>query len=58
LSLTNLSIDYGQDTTWYPDSGASAHMTPYDGTTAIVVGNGAKLPIKNISNCVLRTPLK
>lgn len=43
-------------------------MTPYDGnflsqslyngTTSIVVGNGTMLPIKNIGNCLLSTPVK
>jgi len=52
--------------TWYPDSGASAHMTPfegnlvfkspYTGNTKIMVGNGGLLSTSNIGDCYLPTP--
>lgn len=52
-SLAVLQLD---DSTWYPDTGASAHMTsnpgnllsssPYHGNEKICVGNGSLLPLQ------------
>ncbi|GAB2268425.1 hypothetical protein Dimus_038716 [Dionaea muscipula] len=48
------------DSYWYPDTGASHHMTPdpslsdgmqpYTGTDSIIVGNGCGLPITSTGN--------
>ncbi|KAK0605932.1 hypothetical protein LWI29_032358 [Acer saccharum] len=46
------------DLTWYPDTGATHHMTstdpsdsvPYSGNTLVLLGNGASLPIINTGN--------
>ncbi|KAK0578105.1 hypothetical protein LWI29_005179 [Acer saccharum] len=46
------------DLTWYPDTGATHHMTstapsdsvPFTGNTSILLGNGASLPITNTGN--------
>ncbi|KAK0581443.1 hypothetical protein LWI29_013886 [Acer saccharum] len=46
------------DLTWYPDTGATHHMTstappdsvPYSGNTSVLLGNGASLPIINTGN--------
>ncbi|CAH9090193.1 unnamed protein product, partial [Cuscuta epithymum] len=56
------------DALWYPDSGASAHMTssegilsnksPYSGTMSVSVANGIKLPIANIGDISLNTPTR
>ena len=50
-----MSIDDPQEQTLYPETGASAHMTLFDGnlackstymgSTKFIVGNGALLPI-------------
>ena len=67
-SLAAMSLGDGPETTWYPDSGASAHMTPHDGNfvskipytgnNRIVVGNGATLPITHLGTCTLPTSRK
>ncbi|KAK0597448.1 hypothetical protein LWI29_025420 [Acer saccharum] len=46
------------DLTWYPDTGATHHMTStappdsvlYSGNTSVLLGNGASLPIINTGN--------
>ncbi|KAK0598205.1 hypothetical protein LWI29_032524 [Acer saccharum] len=46
------------DFTWYPDTGATHHMTssappdsvPFTGNTSVLLGNGASLPIINTGN--------
>ncbi|CAH9137000.1 unnamed protein product [Cuscuta epithymum] len=53
------------DALWYPDSGASAHMTSsegilsnkssYSGPMTVSVANGVNLPIANIGNIQLNT---
>ena len=63
-SFTVMSLGDGQET-WYPNSGASAHMTPFEGNLVfksphtgnakIMVSNGALLPTSNIRNCYLPT---
>ena len=56
-----------QDDNWYPDTGASHHLTPnffnlnvsskaYSGTDQITIGNGQGLPISHIGNASLSTP--
>ena len=56
-----------QDDNWYPDIGASHHLTPdfsnlnmssksYSGTDQITIGNGQGLPISHIGNASLSTP--
>ncbi|GAA0175460.1 hypothetical protein LIER_28627 [Lithospermum erythrorhizon] len=57
-SLVAMHIDGSSNIVWYPDSGASAHMTcdisllhflvPYTGTTKVMIGNGELLPISHI----------
>lgn len=61
-SLAVLQLD---DSTWYPDTGASAHMTsnpgnllsssPYHGNDQISVGNGSLLPITAVGISILHT---
>ncbi|KAG8371909.1 hypothetical protein BUALT_Bualt12G0011900 [Buddleja alternifolia] len=62
---SSLSTAETSDVAWYPDSGASAHMTPddgifshltpYTGTNKILVGNGSLLPIKHVGSTMLHT---
>ena len=50
---------------WYPDSGASAHVTslaqnlqtthPYNGDDAVMVGDGAFLPITHVGSTAIAT---
>ncbi|GAA0157668.1 hypothetical protein LIER_14888 [Lithospermum erythrorhizon] len=57
-SLVAMHIDKSSSTVRYPDSGASGHMTgdisllhsltPYTGTTKVMIGNGVLLPISYI----------
>ena len=64
FSFTVMSLGDGQET-WYPDSRASAHMTPFEGNlvfkspchgpTKTMVGNSAVLPTSKIGNCYLPT---
>ncbi|KAL4203708.1 hypothetical protein AMTRI_Chr01g129330 [Amborella trichopoda] len=59
--------DYPYDSTWYPDTGATNHMTanassimhpsPYNGQEYIVVENGNILPINNSGTTYLHIPL-
>jgi len=61
-SFAVLQLD---DSTWYPDTGASAHMTsnpgnllsssPYHGNDQISVGNGSLLPITAVGISILHT---
>jgi len=63
-SFTALSLGDGQET-WYPDTGASAHMTPFDGnlvskipyhgSTKIMVADGTKLPVNQAGRCYIPT---
>ena len=59
--------NYSQDPNWYPDSGATHHLThdlgnlniradEYQGSDQIRVGNGTSLPIKHIGTTQLSTP--
>ena len=41
-----------------PYDGNFLSEVPYNGSTSIVVGNGTRLPIKNIVNCILSTSCK
>ncbi|KAK0601255.1 hypothetical protein LWI29_022481 [Acer saccharum] len=49
------------DFTWYPDTGATHHMTstapsdsvPFTGNTSVLLGNGASLPITNTGNILV-----
>ncbi|KAF8052096.1 hypothetical protein N665_1611s0009 [Sinapis alba] len=51
---------------WYPDSGASVHVTsspqnlqtahPYEGTDAVMVGDGAYLPVTHVGSTTITTP--
>ena len=53
------------DLSWYPNSGASHHMTPnstnlqdssdYTGSYLVLVGNGSSLCIKHISNSIFQS---
>ncbi|GAA0159965.1 hypothetical protein LIER_38955 [Lithospermum erythrorhizon] len=61
-SLVAIHINDSHATEWFPDSGASSHMTgeiasaqyllssisPYAGSTKVMVGNGVLLPITHI----------
>jgi len=61
-SFTAMSLEDPQEHTWYPNSGASSHMTlfddnlacksTYNGSTKVIVGNGA---ISHIGDCCLHT---
>ena len=63
-SFTAMFLGDGQET-WYPDTGASACMTPldgnlvfkcpYNGSTKIIVVNGTMLSIALTSSCYLTT---
>ena len=64
-ALAALSLQAGDDPTFYADSGATTHMTndvgklisahTYNGRDAIYVGNGNKLPISHTGNALLKT---
>ena len=64
MKLSDQSQYTGQE--WYPDSGASAHITndgsqlqsaqPYLGNDQVIVGNGDYLPISHIGSIPLHTP--
>jgi hypothetical protein len=53
-----MTIADNQDSTWFPDTGATYYMTgdpgnlhtltPYHGTDGVMVGNGESLPITHI----------
>ena len=56
------------DAPWYSDSTALSHMTPsegiltfktpYQGTTNVVVGDGATLPVSHVGQAQLKTSTK
>src|SRR3954463_12917456 len=58
-AFNTCSINEGQDTEWYTDSGATAHMTndvaqldkvtAYSGKDCVIVGNGASILISHVS---------
>ncbi|XP_019253790.1 PREDICTED: uncharacterized protein LOC109232473 [Nicotiana attenuata] len=60
-----MNVEEVQPTIWYPDSGASAHMTndpsvlssstPYTGSSKVMVGNGHLLPISSVGSSILPT---
>ncbi|KAL0705135.1 hypothetical protein Bca4012_071560 [Brassica carinata] len=55
----------GRSQEWFPDSGASAHVTasfqnlqtthPYEGVDAVMVGDGAFLPITHVGSSAITT---
>lgn len=61
LRITEVSDNTGLE--WYPDTGASAHVTssplhlqqsqPYNGSDAVMVGSGEFLPITHIGSTSL-----
>ncbi|PHT47016.1 hypothetical protein T459_35622 [Capsicum annuum] len=63
-----MNLEEVQPTVWYPDSGASAHMTPdpstltshtpYFGSSQVMVGDGTLLPIKSIGSSTPSTTSK
>jgi len=65
--VTFNSVDVGEQL-WYPDSAAASHMTSNDGklhskslcsgSSLVKVGNGTLLPIKNIGQSYISTPIK
>ena len=62
-ALAALSISDNQDNTWFPDTGASAHMTAdpgklqhfvqYNGPEKIMVGNGESIKITHVGPTAL-----
>ncbi|CAA0833450.1 Unknown protein, partial [Striga hermonthica] len=62
---SSAASDFGNEGIWYPDSGASAHVTnelanmnlasEYSGTSRLQVGNGARVPINHIGNGFLKS---
>ena len=56
MAASYASPETAQDANWYPDSGASSHITPnignlmtktdYFGSNHVQIGNGMYLPIK------------
>lgn len=67
-SFSFMNLEDVQPTVWYPDSGASTHMTPdpstltshtpYFGSSQVMVGDGNLLPIKSIGSSTLSTTSK
>ncbi|KAF8389144.1 hypothetical protein HHK36_025837 [Tetracentron sinense] len=65
-AFTSLTIQDTQDAEWYPDSGATAHMTnnegnlsritSYHGADRVLVGNGSCIPISHTGSVSLNTP--
>ncbi|KAF8397887.1 hypothetical protein HHK36_016812 [Tetracentron sinense] len=65
-ALAALSISDPSDPQWYPNTGASSHMTnnsgiftiiqPYIGHNKVIVGNGSPLSITHIGTIYLSTP--
>uniref|UniRef100_A0A1S3YP90 Retrovirus-related Pol polyprotein from transposon TNT 1-94-like beta-barrel domain-containing protein n=1 Tax=Nicotiana tabacum TaxID=4097 RepID=A0A1S3YP90_TOBAC len=63
-----INLEEVQPTVWYPDSGASAHMTnypstltshtPYSGLSQVLVGDGTLLSIKSTGSSTLPTTFK
>ncbi|PHT77498.1 hypothetical protein T459_21020 [Capsicum annuum] len=63
-----MNLEEVQPTFWYPDSGASEHMTPdpstltshtpYSGSSQVIVADGTLLPIKYIGSSTLSTTSK
>lgn len=57
------SLRVSDDKEWYPDSGATAHVTsstshlqgvhPYEGRDAVMVGDGAYLPITHVGSATI-----
>ncbi|GAB2299629.1 hypothetical protein Dimus_038571 [Dionaea muscipula] len=66
-AFSALHVSEHADSNWYPDSGASHHMTPdpslaegmtaYDGYDSITVGNGHRLPITSTGTVKLSPSL-
>uniref|UniRef100_A0A1J3HPK9 Uncharacterized protein n=1 Tax=Noccaea caerulescens TaxID=107243 RepID=A0A1J3HPK9_NOCCA len=64
LAALHISDDSGME--WYPDSGATAHITasasslqnptPYHGSDMVLVGNGNQLPITHVGSTAITTP--
>lgn len=64
LAAIQMSDATGQE--WYPDSGATAHITsatsslqnaaPYHGPESVLVGNGNQIPITHVGSTVITTP--
>ncbi|KAF7142376.1 hypothetical protein RHSIM_Rhsim05G0026100 [Rhododendron simsii] len=62
-ALAAMTISDGQDNAWFPDTGATQHMTsdygklqnctPYFGSDKIMVGNGDTLHITHVGNASL-----
>jgi len=67
-SFAAMNLEEVQPTVWYPDSGASAHMThdpstltapiPYSGSSQVMVGDGTLLSINSIGSSTLPTTSK
>jgi len=67
-SFSVMNLEEVQPSVWYPDSGASAHMTnnpsllssssPYSGSSQVMVGNGNLLSILSTSTSFLPTSSK
>lgn len=57
------SLRVAEDKDWIPDSGATAHITsssaslqgvhPYEGTDAVMIGDGAYLPITHVGSATI-----
>lgn len=65
LALATMSNGDANEAMWFPDSGASAHMTPHDGNLLskfpyngpldITVADGTQIPITNIDKSKIDT---
>ncbi|KAH0729446.1 hypothetical protein KY289_000634 [Solanum tuberosum] len=63
-----MKLEEVHPTVWYPDSGASAHMTnnpstltsqaPYSGSSQVMVGDGTLLSINSTGSSILPTTSK
>ncbi|KAH0773189.1 hypothetical protein KY290_010326 [Solanum tuberosum] len=67
-SFAAMNLEKVHPTIWYPDSGASAHMTnnpstltshtPYSGSSQVMVGDGTLLSINSTGSSILPTTSK
>jgi len=64
-ALTAMHIEDPKGSEWYPDTGATAHISAnpgilhtfskYQGLDIVMVGNGSCLPVTHIGNTYLNT---
>ncbi|KAF6159330.1 hypothetical protein GIB67_032101 [Kingdonia uniflora] len=65
-ALAAMTINDRRNSSWYPDTGATVHMTnnpgnlthvhPYFGSDKVIVGNGAPLSISHVGSVNIPTP--